>query len=124
MKSHVSLEQNICSVCGDTFETNGVLLHKQLRATLDKHTVTGWGLCPKDQERLDEGYIALVEISNTYTGSHMEQEEAKRTGKIFYLKREAFKELFTIQEPEVLAFIPTEVGDYLRSLQINTDNTE
>jgi len=45
-KSHVSLEQRVCLVCGTTFDTGAILLDKRLRQHLDRHTVTGWGLCP------------------------------------------------------------------------------
>ncbi|WP_430522156.1 hypothetical protein [Pseudomonas aeruginosa] len=45
-KSHVSLEQHVCLVCGTAFDTGAILLDKRLRASMERHTATGWGLCP------------------------------------------------------------------------------
>lgn len=40
-KSHVSLEQHACLVCGTTFDTGAILLDKRLRASMERHTATG-----------------------------------------------------------------------------------
>ena len=48
-KSHVSLEQHVCLVCGTAFDTGAILLDKRLRASMERHTATGWGLCPEHQ---------------------------------------------------------------------------
>ncbi len=45
-KSHVSLEQHVCLVCGTAFDTGAVLLDKRLRASMERHTATGWGFAP------------------------------------------------------------------------------
>ncbi len=52
-KSHVSLEQHVCLVCGKAFDTGAVLLDKRLRASMEHHTKTGWGLCPEHQKLSD-----------------------------------------------------------------------
>ena len=49
-KSHVSIEQHICLVCGAAFETGSILLDRRLRASMEHHTKTGWGLCPEHQK--------------------------------------------------------------------------
>ena len=33
-KSHVSLEQHVCLVCGTAFDTGAILLDKRLRASM------------------------------------------------------------------------------------------
>ncbi len=46
-KLHVSLEQHVCLVCGTAFDTGAILLDKRLRASMERRTATGWGLCPE-----------------------------------------------------------------------------
>ncbi len=48
-KSYVSLEQHVCLVCGHAYDTGNLLLDKRLRASMQRHTTTGMGLCPDDQ---------------------------------------------------------------------------
>lgn len=43
-KSHVSLERHLCLVCGVGFETGAILLDRRLRARMQRHAATGWGL--------------------------------------------------------------------------------
>ena len=43
-KSHVSLEQHVCLVCGTAFDTGAILLDKRLRASMECHTATA-GVC-------------------------------------------------------------------------------
>ena len=35
-KSHVSLEQHVCLVCGTAFDTGAILLDKRLRASMER----------------------------------------------------------------------------------------
>src|SRR5450830_1148211 len=60
-KSHVSLEQHVCLVCGTRFDTGTILLDRRLRASMEHHTATGWGLCAEHQKLSDDGFVALVE---------------------------------------------------------------
>src|SRR5215467_9695541 len=60
-KSHVSLEQHTCLVCMKSYGTGALLLDRRLRATLEHHTLTGWGLCPEHQKMNQEGFVALIE---------------------------------------------------------------
>ena len=68
-KSHVSLEQHVCLVCGTAFDTGAILLDKRLRASMERHTATGWGLCPEHQKLADDGFVALVECDPQRSGS-------------------------------------------------------
>ena len=79
-KSHVSLEQHVCLVCGTAFDTGAVLLDKRLRASMERHTATGWGLCPEHRKLADDGFVALVECdpqrSGSQAGGRMKPEQA------------------------------------------------
>lgn len=48
-KSHVSLEQRVCLVCGSPYDTVSILLDKRLRARMNEKTITGRGLCSEHQ---------------------------------------------------------------------------
>ena len=68
-KSHVSLEQHACLVCGVSFGTGSILLDKCLRATMKRCTGMGWGLCPEHQKLSDDGLVALIECDLQRSGS-------------------------------------------------------
>ena len=98
-KSHVSLEQHVCLVCGAAFDTGAILLDKRLRASMERHTATGWGLCPEHQKLSDDGFVALVECdpqrSRAAAGAaRMKPDQAHRTGRLAHLKREVFADVF------------------------------
>ena len=86
-KSHVFLEQHVCLVCGARFDTGAILLDKRLRASMERHTATGWGLCPEHQKLSDDGFVALVECdpqrSRAAAGAaRMKPDQAHRTGRL------------------------------------------
>lgn len=90
-KSHVSLGQSVCPVCGIVFDSGEVLLHKRLAQVLERKTVTGYALCPEHQGVIDSGMVILIVISNVPSGEGvrpMKIEEADRTGDLMYLRKE------------------------------------
>lgn len=97
-KSHVSLEQHVCLVCGAAYDTGNLLLDRRLRASLERHTATGWGLCAEHQRLFDDGFVALIECdpqrSNPSGADRIKPEQAYRTGQVAHLKREAFARVF------------------------------
>jgi hypothetical protein len=100
-KSHVSLEQHVCPICGVAFDTGSILLDKRLRASMERHTATGWGLCPEHQKLSDDGFVALVECDPQRSGSpagggRLKPEQAYRTGRLAHLKRDVFAEVFNV----------------------------
>lgn len=100
-KSHVSLERHVCLVCGTTFDTGNLLLDRRLRASMEHHTVTGWGLCPEHQQRFTQGYIALVECDpqrgrRAKDTDRLKPEQAYRTGRVAHVKREVFASVFNV----------------------------
>lgn len=100
-KSHVSLEQHRCKVCGITFDTGSLLLDKRLRASMERHTTTGWGLCPEHQKLFSDDYVALIEVdperSEKLPGAlWMKSESAYRTGRLAHIKRDVFNKVFDV----------------------------
>ena len=98
-KSHVSMEQHVCLVCGVTFDTGAILLDKRLRASMEHRTTTGWGLCAEHQKLADDGFVALVECDPQRSGSpagSLKPEQAHRTGRLAHLKRHVFATVFNV----------------------------
>ncbi len=99
--SHVSLERRVCLVCGTAYDTGSILLDKRLRASMERYTTTGWGLCAEHQRLFDEGFVALVECDLERSGKpsaadRVKAEQAYRTGRLAHLKREAFAAVFNV----------------------------
>jgi hypothetical protein len=127
-KSHVSLEQHVCLVCGACFDTGAVLLDRRLRASMEHQTVTGWGLCPEHQKLSDDGFVALVECdpqrSGSQAGGRMKPEQAYRTGRLAYLRRTVFAQVFNapIADDQVCVFVEPGVIDQLQSMVAQAAN--
>lgn len=120
-KSHVSLERRVCMVCGRPYDTGAILLDKRLRASLQRHTTTGWGLCAEHQRLHEEGFIALVECDpdksgKPCAGSTIKPQDAYRTGLVAHLKREAFGRIFNIPVDASLPCVFVDAG-VIASLQ-------
>jgi hypothetical protein len=127
--SHVSLEQHVCLVCGIRFDTGGILLDKRLRARLQRHTVTGWGLCAEHQKLSDEGFVALVECDPQRSGlkadyRRMQPEAAWRTGRLAHLQRDAFAKVFNvpIAAGQPCVFVEPGVIEQLQAMAAPTAN--
>lgn len=103
MKSHVSLEQRICLVCGKPYDTNSILMDKRLRPTLEHHTITGFGLCEEHAARYEEGFIALVACDPAKTRrngrGNVDPEDAHRTGEVAHLRFSVWPNLFNSSIP-------------------------
>ena len=98
-KSHVSMEQHVCLVCGVAFDAGAILLDKRLRASMERHTTTGWGLCAEHQKLADDDFVALVECDPQRSGSpngSVKPEQAYRTGRLAHLKRHVFSKMFNV----------------------------
>ena len=120
-KSYVTMEQKLCCVCGKEYDTNALLLDRRLKPVFDMHTTTGYGLCPDDQKKYDEGYLALVvsdESRSTFTNGKLTQAGAYRTGVVIHIRRSValrvFKGLNACTLPMV--FINQEVAEHLSKL--------
>ena len=100
-KSHVSLEQHICLVCGIAYDTGSILLDKRSRANLERHTTTGWGQCAEHQQLFSAGFVALVECDPQRSGmtpsaDRLKPEHVYRTGRLAHLKREVFATVINV----------------------------
>ena len=119
-KSHVSMEQHICIVCGAKYDTGAILLDKRLKASMECYTLTGNGLCPDHQKLHDDGYIALVGVdpsrSSFSSDGNLTQSGAYRTGSIMHLKRDKWGVVFNCPMPEgPLAFLEEQALEEIKS---------
>jgi len=62
MKSYVSMERKKCGVCGKDYDSGSILLDRRLKESMERHTLTGWGMCEEHQKLKDAGYIAIVGV--------------------------------------------------------------
>lgn len=97
-KSFVTLEQNVCPICGKVFETGNLLMDTRIRngklmETFDKYTITGYSICEECQKMIDDGHVALVEINEPYDIDGMMPDNVDRTGKIGWMKRDIVQQL-------------------------------
>jgi hypothetical protein len=126
-KSHVSLEQHVCLVCGAAFDTGSLLLDRRLRASMERHTKTGWGLCPEHQKLADDGFVALVECDPQRSGApgagRMKPEQAYRTGRLAHLRRAVFAQVFNapIDDEQACVFVEPGVIEQLQAMKAPTE---
>src|SRR3546814_3280550 len=104
------------------FDTGAILLDKRLRASMERHTKTGWGLCPEHQKLSDDGFVALVECdpqrSGSQAGGRMKPEQAYRTGRLAHLRRTVFAQVFNvpIADEQACVFVEPGVIDQVPSM--------
>lgn len=125
--SYVSLEQQVCVVCGITFDTGQLLLDRRLRSCMKRHTTTGWGTCPEHQKQSDDGFVALVECDPSLSPirgneKRLRPDEAHRTGRIAHLKRTVFAQMFEapITDQIPCVFVEPGVIDRLMAMMETT----
>ena len=108
-KSHVSMEQKICPICGVQHEHDcGVLLDKRLKQSMERFTTTGYGLCEEHSKLHQDGFIALVVIDESkseFENGNLKPDKAFRTGEVLHLKREVAKDIFSDFEHVEMEFI-------------------
>ena len=114
-KSHVSMERRVCLICAVEYDTGALLIDKRLRASMNRYTTTGWGLCPKHQQLFDKGFVALIECDpdksgNPSDGHLVKPGQAYRTGKIAHLKREVFPRIFNTSIRPDMPYVFVEPG--------------
>jgi hypothetical protein len=95
-KSHVTLEQHQCLVCGELYDTGNILMQRGLGypPRFNQHTMTGHGVCPSHRK---EGYVCIVEASADVTGDRVKNEDlgsVSPTGQIAYVRVEAWAQVF------------------------------
>ena len=119
-KSYVSMEKRVCEVCGKEYETGSLLMDKRLRDSMEKYTLTGYGMCEEHQKLADDDFIALIEITNVPEDpdqQNMKREEAFRTGNVAHIKKEVFGKVFDVEEPKTpICFVQIGVISKLQEL--------
>lgn len=118
-KSFVTMEQKMCPICGKEFDSGALLLDKRMSKKFDMKTTTGYQPCSVCQNKIDEGYIALVVADpkkSTSTNGILKLENAYRTGEIIWMKRPVFNNMFNVSENRPMVFIEPEVAFKLRSM--------
>lgn len=100
-KSHVSLEQHVCPVCGLAFDTGSILLDRRLHQSMERRTATGWSLCEAHAKLFEQGFVAMVECDPERSGlaagdASLKPGQACRTGRVAHLRREVFAKVFNI----------------------------
>lgn len=118
-KSHVSMEAAICPVCGKSHNTGAILLDKRLRASMEPVTHTGYAMCQPCDGLNKQGYIALIEVSNTGERTNLKMENANRTGRIAHLRRSVFSKVFntTVSQDLPMVFVDKDVLDALEKMR-------
>lgn len=123
-KSFVTLEQQVCLVCGTPFDTGSLLMDTSMRERFERNTITGWGMCPEHQKLYDDGFLALVEATSPkHTGDMLKQEDAIRTGVICHLRRTVADEVLNVKLPANIPMIFVEPG-VVEKLQSMTESDE
>jgi hypothetical protein len=122
-KSYVSMEQHLCVVCGHPYDTHAILLDRRLRDSMERHTITGWGMCEEHEKLKQEGYVALVacddeNVQEAQWNGHVFPQDAHRTGAIAHVRLEAFNKMFSTPAPEgMVCFTDNEIIEYLQTLE-------
>jgi len=118
-KSYVTMERKVCPVTGKTFGSGDILFDKHLRNRFDMSTITGWQICPKVQEQLDKGYIALVEAdsekSEFLPNGNIKPEGAYRTGVVAFIRKEVADRIFNMPIDTPFVFVDPGVIPLIQS---------
>ena len=113
IKSHVSLGQVQCPVCGVLSDSVEILLHARLKPVLDRHTVTGWGMCPEHQKLKDEGYIAIIEADGPPPSGDTGL-NTPRTGRYLHMRASVWPRIISLPVPSKgIAFVGVETMEKL-----------
>jgi hypothetical protein len=113
-KSHVTMEQHICLICDKQFDTGALLLNQRLRQRFERHTTTGYGLCPEHKK---DGFVALIACTGIPTGDHMQPYDAQRTGAVAWVRNEAFAHIFNVPLPKGgVAYVEPDVIEKLEQM--------
>ena len=110
----VRMEQKLCAACGQNYDSGAFLLHRQLRSI--KNAFTGWGTCPACQKRIDDGFVILVEAIAPRGVSRMQLDQASRTGRVVFLRKETTAWVFNVPAPDPIMFIEPGVIEKLEAM--------
>lgn len=113
MRNYVGMGVHVCPVCLKEHDLI-VRIGKSLRPTLEKRNFMGWAMCAEHEERRCEGYIALIECSDDRQPT---LENAKRTGAIGHVRKEAWPLIFNVPAPDTpIVFVEQGVIERLQAM--------
>lgn len=118
-KSHVSMEQKLCIICGKQHDSGNILLDMKLRKSMERHTLIGYGHCDDCQAKVDEGYVAAVEISNDGEGEgkRIKTEDAIRTGTLVWIRKSLLDQMLDVAITTPMIFITPDFTEILKNLK-------
>lgn len=121
-KSYVTMEQQMCKVCGKEYDTGNILMDEKCRDRFETKTTTGYGLCDEHKKKFDEGYIAIVICDDKLSkvnkdDATLKPEDAYRTGEIIHIKREVFNKMF---DTRVSDNMPMAFGDKKLAIKLKS----
>lgn len=97
-KSHVTLEQKQCIVCGIMYDTGKLLLDTKLRNVFAQHTCTGYGLCHEHDMLYKRGYVALIECVNDTQPVSIN--DVVRSGRVLSIPKQVLLLVADIEVPD------------------------
>lgn len=113
---HVRMEQKLCAACGNKFDSGALLLHLQLRSIPKDKTLTGWGTCPSCQQRINDGFVILIEANAPAHAQRLNPEDADRTGRMMFVRKELAARIFNVEVPASIAFVEAGVIEKLQAM--------
>lgn len=122
-KSYVSIAQKVCIVTGNLYDSGEILMDKRMKNSMEHKTTVGMGVCPEVEKLFNKGYVALIEVDSAKSGSgndkKLSPKDAYRTGNFAYLKRDVFKELFTVplEDSQNIVYIDEKTFQHLVELE-------
>lgn len=114
-KDIVSLGMATCPVCMARHAVSVLIQTRDItHPKLGRETPTGWAMCPEHQKLKDEGYVAMVVVTNTEQPT---LENAKRTGDLLHVRESGWPHIFNMPlPPEGLAFIDLEAFTQVKAM--------
>jgi len=86
-KSTAELNMKVCGVCGEVIS--------QTDTPDANESIIEYELCKKHADIYEDGYVALVVVTNDSTSlTHLKWEEAKRTGHVAFIPFDVFHIIF------------------------------
>jgi hypothetical protein len=126
-KSYVSMEQNVCPVCGKNSDTGTILMDTRMKDRFEHNTVTGWSLCPEHQAQAEEGFVFLIGCdeskSTRLPNGNIRPQDAYRTGEVCAIKKEAAWRIFNC-EVGPINFCDSGVIEMLQEMQKLSESGE
>ena len=118
-KDFVSLGYKVCPVCEKQTD-DCVLLDQRLRKTIERKTCMGFAFC---EEHKKEGFITLIGVDSeksNYDGGKIRPENAYKTGRVVFLKKEVFAQIFNTKINTFdFVYVEDKVIDFLQDKILN-----